>query len=235
MSSFAKEIVSFVQAELKERACAEKAPAMAAYMKNRMPFYGVQKPDRMAIYKHLKKHFVPADRKEYESAIKALWKLSMREERYTAIEFAKMHSQFVTADSLALYEQMIRDGAWWDLVDDLAIQIVGHIYRDERKKLASVIEKWIKDDDLWIRRTALIVHNHHKKETDSKQLFSHCLLRAAEDEFFIRKAIGWALREYSYTDPKAVSKFLLTNRKHLSGLSFREGAKQLVRSGQLTV
>ncbi|MBY0357561.1 MAG: DNA alkylation repair protein [Candidatus Obscuribacterales bacterium] len=233
MSSFAKEIVSFVQAGLKERACAEKAPAMAAYMKNRMPFYGVQKPERMAIYKHLKKHFVPADRKEYEAAIKALWKLSMREERYTAIEFAKMHNQFVTVDSLALYEQMIRDGAWWDLVDDLAIQIVSCIYRAERKTMKPIIEKWVNDDDMWIRRTAILAHNHHKKETDSKQLFAHCLLRADEEEFFIRKAIGWALREYSYTDPKAVSRFLISNRKRLSGLSFREGAKQLIRSGQL--
>lgn len=232
MSWSNRELVSHVQRRFKELACPEKAPEMAAYMKNLMPFYGVQKPARIAVYREIKKQFVPVDRKAYESAVRALWSLSMREERYTAIEYAAMHKEFMTLESLPLYEHLIRDGAWWDLVDELAQHFIGGIYLRERKKMRPIIECWIKDDDMWIRRTALLAHNHHKDATDSEQLFRHCLLRADESEFFIRKGIGWALRQYSYADPKSVRKFLLSNRECLSGLSFREGAKQLVRSGQ---
>lgn len=234
MSWSNKELVSFVQERLKELADPEKAPGMAAYMKNQMPFYGVQKPDRVAVYREIKKRFVPADRKQYESAVRALWKQSMREERYTAIEYARAHNKFIGFESLPLYENLIRDGAWWDLVDELAQRLVGEVYLKERKLMSPVIEQWIEDDDMWIRRTALISQNRHKEATDGKQLFRHCLARAGETEFFIRKAIGWALREYSYTAPDAVHKFLLKNRDRLSGLSFREGAKQLARSGQFS-
>jgi len=104
----------------------------------------------------------------------------------------------------------------------------------ERKKVRPLIERWIDDADMWIRRSALLAHNRHKHQTDHAQLFDHCLRRAGEQEFFIRKAIGWALRQYSYANPTAVRRFLLANRDRLSGLSFREGARQLVRIGLMS-
>ena len=93
------------------------------------------------------------------------------------------------------------------------------------------MDTWIDHDDMWLRRAALISQIKHKKGTDEKRLFRYCTRRAAEKEFFIRKAIGWALREYSYTAPEAVCDFIRENRDSLSGLSIREGAKQLRRAG----
>lgn len=233
MAKLDRAAVDFVQSELKALADPAKAVPMAAYMKTDMPFYGVQKPDREAIHRQLKKRFIPSNRREYEAAVRALWELPHREEKYAAVEFAIMHEPFITSASLPLYERLIREGAWWDLVDGVAVVLVGGLLLRERTKLKPLMDEWVEDDHMWIRRTALLAHNKHRNKTDYRQLFDHCLRRAPENEFFIRKAIGWALREYSYAEPERVRDFLTKHRSTLSGLSYREGAKQLVRSGRM--
>jgi 3-methyladenine DNA glycosylase AlkD len=132
---------------------------------------------------------------------------------------------------MPLYERLIREGAWWDLVDDAAIRLAGRVLRAHRQEMSDVMDAWIDDDDLWIRRSALISQIGHRAETDHGRLFDYCRKRAGESEFFIRKAIGWALRDYSYAAPERVMAFLTDNRQRLSGLSFREGAKALRRKG----
>ena len=126
---------------------------------------------------------------------------------------------------------MIRSGAWWDYVDPVAIALVGKVYLDRRESVSPILDRWIDDPDMWVRRTALIAHNRHKEKTDHRRLFRYCRARFEEREFFIRKAIGWALREYSYSAPERVSRFLTTHKRRMSGLSYREGAKALVRKG----
>ena len=207
---------------------------MAAYLKTSMPFYGVMKPDRAPIHQQMKKRFAPSNRRAYEAGVRALWRLPHREEKYAAIVFARQSDVFITADSLPLYERMIREGAWWDLVDDIAVNLAGRAQYKQRPLVRPIMRLWIDDEDLWIRRAALLSQNRHKEKTDPQQLFQHCLRRADEKEFFIRKAIGWALRDYSYTAPEAVRDFLLAHRERLSGLSFREGAKRLTRAGAIT-
>ncbi len=229
------DIVEFVQSELKRLADAEKAPVMAAYMKTDMPFYGVQKPDREPILKAIKKNFRPQSRQEYEKTILKLWKLPHREEKYLALGYACEFVSLATVDTMDLYERLVREGAWWDFVDVLAAHLVGRLHMTCRAEVAPMMDEWISDPDFWIRRSAILSQLRHKKETDSKRLFSYCLAQADETEFFIRKGIGWALREYSYANPDAVKKFLLKNRKRLSNLSFREGAKQLVKSGAMSL
>jgi 3-methyladenine DNA glycosylase AlkD len=231
MSWTDRDLIDFIQERFKAVADPEKAGPMAAYMKTEMPFYGIQKPERIPIYKEMKANFRPTSRSQYEKGVRALWKLRHREEKYAAIEYAKQHPEFVRAASLPLYRDLVIEGAWWDLVDDIAINLVGHAYLADRDTMRDTIEEWIDDDDMWIRRTAIICHNHHRKETDSRQLFAHCLRRAHEKEFFIRKAIGWALREYSYANPDAVRDFLVKNRSKLSTLSFNEGSKRLSKQG----
>lgn len=233
MSTYTEKLVRLVQGDLKTKRNSAKAKEMAAYMKTDMPFYGVQKPDRTLIYKKLKQAFKPKSQKEYEQGVRALWQLQHREEKYAALELACQNDEFISSKSLPLFEELIRDGAWWDFVDVIAVNLVGRALLKERKLLKPVIYKWIKDEDFWIRRTAIISQNKHKKETDEKQLFDHCLTCAHEKEFFIRKAIGWALRDYSYAQPQNVKKFLNANKTQLSGLSYREGAKQLERTGVL--
>lgn len=233
MSSKPAELVSFVSGQLAKVAVPKSVPGMQAYLKTDMPFYGVANPVRLPIFREMVKRFVPANRREYEAGIRALWRLEHREEKYAAIYYAYSHSAFVALASLPLYEKMIRQGGWWDLVDFLVCKLISPLYLAERAAIRPAVNGWIDDDDLWVRRTALLAHYCHKRATDERQLFRHSLRRAGETEFFIRKAIGWALRQYSYAEPEAVKRFLTEHRARLSGLSFREGAKVLVRQGRL--
>jgi 3-methyladenine DNA glycosylase AlkD len=230
MPSQSDQLARFVTAELRTLADPARAPAMAAYMKTEQPFYGVPTPARAIMMRATRDRFVPLDDKSYARNVLALWNLPHREEQYCAIAYARQHPQFITVSALPLYERMIREGAWWDFVDEIAINLVGSVYGNSRAKTRPIIEKWIDDPDMWIRRTALISHMKHKKDTDVAQLFDHCIRRSHEREFFIRKAIGWALREYSKTDPRRVRAFLKTNRQRLSNLSFAEASKHLARA-----
>lgn len=231
MSSVSEQIRQLVQDELAQRANPVDAGPMQAYLKTEMPFYGVKKPGRTAIERLLKKRFRLDDRDAWEEAVRALWALPHREEKYLAIAYAKLHPEHAVPASLPLFEQLIREGAWWDFVDDVAGNLVGRLWSEHRAWTEERMDRWIDDDDLWIRRTAILGQLKHKEHTDVARLFRYCRERMHEREFFIRKAIGWALRQYSYTDPDAVKDFLRAHRDELSGLSYREGAKGLVRKG----
>jgi len=221
------ELARYVTAQLKRLADPAKAPAMAAYMKTTQPFFGVPTPIRTAMLKQMGDRFAPTDQKTYARSVMALWELPHREERYCAIAFARRYGQFIMPVSLPLYERMIREGAWWDFVDEIAVNLVGTVYGNYRAQARPVIERWIDDDDMWIRRTAILAHLKHKKETDAAQLFEHCLKRAHEQEFFIRKAIGWVLRETSKRRPAEVYAWLLPRANRASGVTLREAVKYL--------
>jgi len=220
-------MVRFVQSELIARRNPEKAAGMQGYMKTDMPFYGVQKPARQEIVRAFKRKFTIESRKGHESAIRALWELPHREEKYIALSIARAHSQFLVPASVPMLRQLIVEGAWWDFVDEVATQMISPMYLDHRDKLGPMMEKWIDDKNMWLRRAAIISHIKHKAQTDEDQLYRFCLKRAHETEFFIRKAIGWALREYAWTNPKSVTRFVRANRAKLSTLSVREAAKHL--------
>ena len=224
-------MVEVVQNGLSKRSNPGRAGPMAAYMKTVMPFYGVEKRGRVEVFRGVRTSFVPKNFDEYNEAVLALWSLPHREEKYLAITLARTYPDFIGLPSLPLYERMIREGAWWDLVDEPAIHLVGQVYLDAEPKMGAILNRWIDDPDLWIRRTAILAQISHKEWTDSKRLFRYCLRRASETEFFIRKAIGWALREYAKTAPHEVANFLRKNRPALSGLSFREAAKGVTRAG----
>ncbi|MGI9601109.1 MAG: DNA alkylation repair protein, partial [Acidimicrobiales bacterium] len=121
----------------------------------------------------------------------------------------------------------VTEGAWWDLVDSVASGIIGKVVLNERARMRPLLDEWIDCDDMWLRRTAIICQLEHKESTDVEMLFGFCTRRAFEKEFFIRKAIGWALREYAKTDPDAVRVFVAEHQSELSGLSRREATKHL--------
>lgn len=230
-SKIAVEAQKFLVSEFSLLADADKAVEMAAYMKTDMPFWGIQKPDREPIYRQLAKNFAPSNHDEYAQVIRKIWKGKHREEKYAALDYAVRGKKFIDPSMIPLYEELVRDGAWWDLVDPLATLLIGIAFLNDQKAVKPIMKKWVDDDDMWIRRSAILSMNKHKEKTDEKLLYDFCLRRAHEKEFFIRKAIGWALREYSYKAPDSVRTFLETNRSKLSPLSYREGAKQLVRNG----
>lgn len=224
---YQRELVTLVQRELAARGDPEKAVAMAAYMKTEMPFYGVQKPARAEILRRVAAELAPTTEDEYRKGIEALWDLAHREEKYLAIAYARRFHRYITRAQLDLHERMIVEGAWWDFVDDIAANLVGALLLDYRESMRPVMEAWIDDPDRWRRRAAILSQLRHKERTDAEMLFDFCRRRAHETEFFIRKAIGWALREYSKTDPEAVAAFLRAEGDALSGLSRREAAKHL--------
>lgn len=221
----------YVASELSALADAEKAIEMAAYMKTDMPFYGVQKPSRLPIIKEFKKSFAPDSYAQYEANVLALWKGKYREEKYLAINYAESFKAYIVPQAIPLYERLVREGSWWDFVDPIASLLVGKVLLADEKRIRPVIETYLLDEDFWIRRTALLAHLGHKKSTNGACLLRYCLTLSNEKEFFIRKAIGWSLREYSKSEPEKVAKFLRSNRDRLSPLSYREGAKHLIKLG----
>jgi 3-methyladenine DNA glycosylase AlkD len=221
-------MTSFLAAELAKISDPERAAGMAAYLKTDMPFYGVPNPACKKIYREMRRRYPIESRAGYVAAIEALWSRPHREEKYCAIRVAMDYPEYITIGSVPLYRRMIEEGAWWDFVDDIAIRLVGRVLIDDRPRMHPKLDRWVDDQDLWIRRTAILSQIKHKDRTDQDQLFGYCLKRADEKEFFIRKAIGWALREYAKTEPDAVREFALNHRDQLSGLSFREATKHLL-------
>ncbi len=200
---------------------------MAAYMKTTMPFYGVSGPARRAIGRELSGRFPPADPGAYREGVLALWALRHREEKYLAIAYARAFPRMVSATELPLYRRLVVEGGWWDFVDEIAVHLVGHTVRTEPDTAWQVVDGWADDPDMWLRRAAILCQNRSREATDTRRLFDFCLRCAAEKEFFIRKAIGWALRDYAWTDPDAVRRFLDEHGDELSSLSVREASKHL--------
>ena len=226
-------LVKYIQSELATLADPVKAEEMAAYMRTEMPFYGVQKPDRVPLIREMKNRFPPVSLSDYQRNVLALWQLEHREEKYLAINYADSFKQYMIPQAVPLFERLVREGQWWDFVDPIASWLVGRTLLSHEESLRPVIETYVQDEDFWIRRTALLAHLGHKKMTNSEALFRYCTALAGEKEFFIRKAIGWALREYSKSEPEKVSRYLKKNADNLSPLSYKEGAKHLVKMGLL--
>ncbi len=200
---------------------------MAAYMKTDMPCYGVLRAGQTAVVREMLRRFPVESRRAYLDGVTELWQQPHREEKYVAISLARAYPEYITVGSVPLFKRLIVEGAWWDFVDEVAIQLVGHVWLEDRERLAPVAVRWVDDSDMWLRRTALIGQMTHKDATDESMLFDFCLRRAHEKEFFIRKAIGWALRSYARTAPEAVRRFVDAHRDAWSGLTYREATKHL--------
>jgi len=218
-----------ISQQLRELADPDKAPEMAAYMKTSMPFYGVLAGPRDQLIRDIAPDIHLSSHNDYLALIETLWALPHREEKYIAIRLAGRFKPFITPDALPLYERLIRQGAWWDFTDEIATQLVGTVLKTSPDQTWPTLDRWLLDPDLWIRRAALLSQNRLKSHTNPQKLFAYCLHLASENEFFIRKAIGWALREYARTAPDAVREFLAANAEALSPLSIREASKHLKR------
>lgn len=219
--------VEFVQSALSSLADPMKAREMARYMKTDMPFYGVQKTQRVPVERDLVRMFPPPGKGEYQATVLALWGLGHREEKYLALGYARHFEEFIVPDSLPLYRRLIVDGAWWDLVDEVATHLVSGLVIGYPAEAWPEVDTWIDAGDLWLRRSALICQVGAGERTDVDRLFRFCSERAFEKEFFIRKAIGWALRQYARVDPESVARFVTDHRTELSGLSYREATKHI--------
>jgi 3-methyladenine DNA glycosylase AlkD len=215
-------MIEAIRRELAAHADPAKAPGMQAYMKSSMPFLGVQKPARARIARSVFAEFPLAGFEAWRATILRLWReATYREERYMAIALARdaRYREHRSVAALPLYEELIVSGAWWDFVDEVAIRLVGAL------DVAPLAREWASDDDMWKRRAAIIHQIARKDRTDAALLFD-CIEPNRDDrEFFVRKAIGWALREYAKVDPVAVERYCAAHE--LSPLSRREALRNL--------
>ena len=227
-------IRSAVIAALREAADPARAPQQQAYMKSEMPYFGVGVPQCRRIAGSVFRAHDLADAGDWETAILDLWrKAARREERYAAVELLLFprYSSWLEPARIPLIEELVVTGAWWDYVDAIAGRGVGTMLAAHPRPTKAVLREWAKDDDIWKRRTAILAQLRAGRATDTELLADAIRPSIGASEFFLRKGIGWALREHSKTDPGWVKEFVGTHAG-LSDLSRREALKHLERSRQ---
>ena len=201
---------------------------MQAYLKSAMPCLGVYSAAMREVAREASAAYPLAVRDDWRDTMLALWhEATYREERHLAITLARarQYRDFRTSAMLPTWEELIVDGAWWDLVDPIATHLVGEVLLQETDVVAPVLRAWATDANMWKRRTSIIAQLLARERTDLELLWA-CIEPNREDrEFFVRKAIGWALRELSKTDREAVLGYL--DAHELSPLSRREALKWL--------
>ena len=225
-----------LQEALRKSANPEKAPGMQAYMKSEMLYLGVQTPALKAICRKVFTAHPLEAQQCWLDAIFTIWRnADYREERYAAIKLAehRAYRGFQTLDALPCYEEMITDGAWWDYVDTIASRLVGNLLKQYPEKMKTRMLEWAHSADIWKRRTSIICQLRFKEATDF-ELLRACIAPSIERrEFFLRKATGWALREYAKTNPDEVVAYIMDNAHRLSTLSKREALRILLKTGDI--
>lgn len=204
----------------------ERAGPMRAYMKDVAPFLGIPTPARRALSRTVLAGTPAPTEADCAAIALRCWALPEREYHYFAVDCLRRNAGRCGPGLLPVARHLITTVSWWDTVDPLAAHVVGRLVAAD-PSLTAAMDAWIADDNLWVVRTALLHQLPHKQRTDAERLFSHCLLQSGHPGFFIRKAIGWALREYAKTDPGAVRAFLARERGRFAPLTEREALKNI--------
>jgi 3-methyladenine DNA glycosylase AlkD len=201
------------------------AEPMKNYMKGHFPFLGIKSPLRKELEKQFFKETGILKELFSKEFIVELWEKKEREYQYTALVYIEKSLNKLQKDDLAFMEQLITMKSWWDTVDAIAPKPVGKIAEKFPEVIDETIDGWAGHDNLWLRRAALLFQLKYKQKTHEELLYQYIRQNADGKEFFIQKAIGWALREYSKTNPASVKAFI--EGQQLAPLSAREGSKYL--------
>lgn len=223
-------LLAQVTSELAAHADPERAAAQQRYMKSAMPYRGLSAPELKATLRPLLRGIDWPDRESWEATVRTLWdEASFREERYAALALARHRSarQWQDPAALGLYRHLVVTGAWWDLVDETAAHLVGGVLAGHRREVTPVIRDWASDPDLWVRRTAVLSQLAHRGDTDPALLHDVIAANVDDRSFWLRKAIGWALRSQARIDPDWVRAEVASYGDRMSGLSRREALKHL--------
>jgi 3-methyladenine DNA glycosylase AlkD len=197
---------------------------MRAYMKDVAPFLGLTTPVRRALSRTVLEGTPRPDERDCTAIALRCWELPEREYQYFAVDYLRRHARVLSSGFLPVARHLVATVSWWDTVDLLAAHVVGALVTAD-PALKADMDDWSVDGDLWIARTALLHQLRYKERTDTERLFTYCLRQSGHPDFFIRKAIGWALREYAKTDPEAVRDFLAREKGRFAPLSVREALK----------
>lgn len=201
------------------------AAGAKAYMRNISEFYGLGSTRRRELLKEFLDNYVLPKRDELEEAVRFAWDQPQREWQYIAMEITHRFARKGDASLLPLAEYMITHKSWWDTVDYISPNIVGSILKTRPELIPEQIERWMQSGNLWLQRSCLLFQLKYRMDTDTVMLFSLCERLSGHKDFFIRKAIGWSLREYSKRNPEAVTEFVNTHA--LSPLSRKEALKRI--------
>ena len=201
------------------------AQQMKDYMRGQYSYYGIKKPLRSKLEKSFLQTVRNADKSAPRDILLKLWALPQREYQMTAIEVMRKGEKYASIEYIDLYEKLITDKSWWDTVDMIACNSVGVFFKKFPEQIPIYTEKWMASGNIWLQRTALLFQLKYRDKTDF-ELLSDLIRRLADsEEFFIRKAIGWTLRQYSKFEPEEVRTFLA--QSSLSPLSVSEARKYL--------
>ncbi|MFY7964113.1 MAG: DNA alkylation repair protein [Chitinophagaceae bacterium] len=221
--------------ELTERflllANAENAKGAEAYMKNQFKFFGIYTTERRKISNDYIKEIGILTPIELDKTVRALWKLPNREFQYVAMELMAFHKKHWTENIIELTEFCLINKSWWDSVDGIASLILSDYFKLFPHQIKPITSKWNKSSNMWLQRSSIMFQKSYKKQTDTILLSKYILNCNHSKEFFIQKAIGWALREYSKTNPAWVSDFVANNE--LAPLSKREATRIINKANSL--
>lgn len=226
-SNDVKSLVNKLAQEFRKNADHKKSQPMKKYMRDQFEFFGLSSPMRRSVGKELLQQKLNSEKtREF---VLLLWAKPEREFQYFAVDYLEKHLDASTEfeANMMCMEHLITTKSWWDTVDTLASKMVGRLVNNHPSDGKPLMEEWIDHENMWLRRTALLHQLSYKEDTDEEMLFRFCSKRAHEEEFFIRKAIGWALRQHAWRFGSSVRKYLLKHKKELSALSFKEAAKHL--------
>lgn len=210
--------------EFEENKNEENSQAMKKYMKDKFEFLGIKSPLRKGLQREFLKGIdkkAPIDK----SLVQILWKKDKREYQYLAIDYLVKENKKLQREDMDFIEELITTKSWWDSVDLIASHLVGEICKMYPELVDEYILKWTTDEDIWLRRTSILYQLKYKGNLDVEILEKVIKVNSNDGEFFIRKAIGWSLREYSKTNKEWVRDFIDNNE--LSNLSVREASKYI--------
>ncbi|MBN9299070.1 MAG: DNA alkylation repair protein [Filimonas sp.] len=212
---------------LKAEANAEAAAGAKAYLLNQFEHFGIATAVRRKLCVDYIKQNDPLTWDDLEEVVKELWQMPEREYQHCAIEIVKHHKKVWKKNSIRLMEHCLTHKSWWDSVDGIASDWLTDYFRLFPGEIISVTGKWNKSQNIWLQRSSIMFQKAFKKDTDTTLLSAYIIHLKDSKEFFIQKAIGWALREYSKIDPQWVEKFV--NQHKLAPLSTREALKRINR------
>ncbi len=197
---------------------------MAAYMKDNFTFLGIRSPIRKELFKRLWfDHHIEISN-NFKSVVNKLWSKEEREYQYIAMDILRKKVSHLTWDDIDWIQELIVTNSWWDSIDFLAPTCVGHIFKNAPQKKYSKLDEWINNENKWLVRSAILFQLKYKHETDAELLFSLIEVNKVSKAFFIKKASGWALRQYSKSNPTAVVEFVDLH-PDLSNLTKREALR----------
>ena len=216
--------LSTLEAEFKRHANPKRATGQKAYMKDNFEFYGITAPERQEIQKPflLKQHLPP--KKDLEKLAKKLWNKPQREYQMFGQELVNKYSKQLEKEDMTLLEYMVTHKSWWDTVDYIAANTMGTYFKLYPELRRQYVKKWLASDHMWLQRSALLFQLKYKDELDNELLAYAIKQLLGSKEFFINKAIGWTLRQYSRVNPKWVKDFVRDNPT-LANLSKREALR----------